>query len=282
MNLRLILFIALFAGLFSNLFGCSETSRVDQITNTTAKTKLVITGSSTLAPLISEIAKAYEQKHPSLRIDVQAGGSSRGLSDVTQGIADIGMVSKALSNNASRQVHLVARDGITIIVHKDNPISSLDKATIKNIYLGNIKNWNELGLQNTNDIVVISKAEGRSTLVVFLDFLQKRNSVLKPSIIIGDNEQAIKLVSNNINAIAYVSTSTADYNIQQGIPIKTLSIDSINPIEKNIANGLFPIVRDLNLVTKNIVSDETKMFLNYMKTTEAQSLIKEYRFVPVI
>ena len=282
MNLRLILFIGLFIGLFTGLYACSKTPGTDQLTTDTAKTKLVITGSSTLAPLISEIAKAYEQEHPSLRIDVQAGGSSRGLSDVAQGIADIGMVSKAVTSSVSQKAYLIARDGVTIIVHKDNPISSLDKATIENIYTGNIKNWGELGQQNTNDIVVISKAEGRSTLTVFLAFLQKRNSALKPSIIIGDNEQAIKLVSNNTNAIAYVSTSTSDYNIQQGVPIKTLSIEKVNPIEKNIASGLFPIVRDLNLVTKNTVPDETKMFLDYIKTTEAQSLIKEYRFVPVI
>ena len=278
MNLRLTLFI----GLFTSLFACSETSTINQIPSSINKTKLEISGSSTLAPLMSEIAKAYEQKHPSLRIDVQAGGSSRGLSDVMQGIADIGMVSKAITDNASRQAHLIARDGVTIIVHKDNPISNLDKASIENIYLGKTKTWSDLELQNTNDIVVISKAEGRSTLTVFLDFLQKRNSALKPSIIIGDNEQAIKLVSNNINAIAYVSTSTADYNIQQGVPIKTLSIDKINPIEKNIASGLFPIVRDLNLVTRNNIPGATKMFLDFLKTTEAQSLIKEYRFVPVI
>lgn len=278
MNLRLILIICL----FTSLLACSETPGIDQISNDIATTKLVITGSSTLAPLISEIAKAYELKHPSLRIDVQAGGSSRGLSDVVQGIADIGMVSRAVTNNDSRQAFLIARDGVTIIVHKDNPVSGLDKTSIENIYLGNIKTWNELGLQNTNDIVVISKAEGRSTLSVFLDFLQKPNSAMKPSIIIGDNEQAIKLVSNNVNSIAYVSTSTANYNIQQGIPIKTLSIDTINPIEKNIASGLFPIVRDLNLVTKNIVPGDTRKFLDYLKTGEVQSLIKEYRFVPVI
>jgi len=278
MNLRQALLI----GLFISLFACTQNTDIDQIPSPKNKTKIVITGSSTLAPLISEIAKAYEQEHPSLRIDVQAGGSSRGLSDVIQGIADIGMVSKAVTDNAVRQSHLIARDGVTIIVHKDNPIADLDKTSIENIYLGNIKSWSELDLQNTNDIVVISKAEGRSTLTVFLDFLQKRNSVLKPSIIIGDNEQAIKLVSNNINAIAYVSTSTADYNIQQGVPIKTLSINRIKPLENNIAIGLFPIVRDLNLVSSNNMSPETKMFLDYIKTTPAQSLIKEYRFVPVI
>lgn len=44
--------------------------------------KLVITGASTLAPLIAEIGKRFEILHPAVRIDVQTGGSSRGIADV--------------------------------------------------------------------------------------------------------------------------------------------------------------------------------------------------------
>lgn len=51
--------------------------------------KLVLTGSSTVAPLVAEIAKRYEMEHPEARIDVQTGGSSRGITDVCQGTADI-------------------------------------------------------------------------------------------------------------------------------------------------------------------------------------------------
>ena len=61
-----------------------------------ATEKLIITGSSTVAPLISEIAKKFETKFQDVRIDVQTGGSSRGISDVRNEISDIGMVSRAL------------------------------------------------------------------------------------------------------------------------------------------------------------------------------------------
>ncbi|MGF1602336.1 MAG: substrate-binding domain-containing protein, partial [Thermosynechococcaceae cyanobacterium] len=57
--------------------------------------KLVLTGSSTVAPLAAEIAKRYEQENPGVRVDVQSGGSSRGIADVRQQVADIGMVSRS-------------------------------------------------------------------------------------------------------------------------------------------------------------------------------------------
>src|SRR5690349_11009189 len=59
--------------------------------------KLTLTGSSTVAPLAAEIAKRFEQIHPGVRVDVQSGGSSRGVSDARSGAADLGLVSRALN-----------------------------------------------------------------------------------------------------------------------------------------------------------------------------------------
>lgn len=58
--------------------------------------KPMITGSSTIAPLIAEIGKRFESFHPKVRVDVQTGGSSRGITDAKQGLADIGLSSRLL------------------------------------------------------------------------------------------------------------------------------------------------------------------------------------------
>src|SRR5437763_1664948 len=76
-----------------------------------AKDKVVLTGSSTVAPLASEIGKRFETKRPGLRVDVQSGGSSRGVADATQGLADIGMVSRALNEEEKAlNAFTIARD----------------------------------------------------------------------------------------------------------------------------------------------------------------------------
>ena len=61
--------------------------------------KLVLTGSSTVAPLAAEIGKRFESLHSNVRVDVQTGGSSRGVSDARAGLADIGMASRALKDD---------------------------------------------------------------------------------------------------------------------------------------------------------------------------------------
>lgn len=61
--------------------------------------KLVLTGSSTVGPLASELGKRFEALHSDVRIDVQTGGSGRGITDARQGLADIGKVSRALKDD---------------------------------------------------------------------------------------------------------------------------------------------------------------------------------------
>jgi phosphate transport system substrate-binding protein len=59
--------------------------------------KLIITGASTIAPLVSELCKRLENQHPGTGIDVRTGGSARGFADASQGLSDIGMVCQALT-----------------------------------------------------------------------------------------------------------------------------------------------------------------------------------------
>lgn len=135
------------------------------------KNRIVLTGSSTIAPLASELARRFESLHPGIRIDVQTGGSSRGIADAKRGVADIGMVSRELrANESSLHPHPIARDGIAIIIHRDNPITKLDPDQIKSIYRGTLSNWSQVGGRDA-PITVVNKADGRSTLELFLDGL---------------------------------------------------------------------------------------------------------------
>ena len=101
--------------------------------------KLVLTGSSTVAPLAAEIGKRFESLHSNVRVDVQTGGSSRGVSDARAGLADIGMASRALKDDEKDLLQFtIALDGISVIVNKANPVETLNKQQIIDIYTGKI------------------------------------------------------------------------------------------------------------------------------------------------
>ena len=108
--------------------------------------RLVLTGSSTVAPLASEIAARFEERHPDVRIDVQAGGSSRGIADTFSGVADIGMASRILAADEQQlETHQVAIDGICLIAHRDNPLDSLTRDQVIAIYLDEADSWADIG-----------------------------------------------------------------------------------------------------------------------------------------
>ncbi|MGH8555167.1 MAG: phosphate ABC transporter substrate-binding protein, partial [Gammaproteobacteria bacterium] len=212
--------------------------------------KLVVTGSSTIAPLVAEIAKRFERQNPGVRVDVQTGGSSRGISDARNGLADIGMVSRALKpeeNDLSS--HTLARDGITLIVHASNPVTALTGEQIVGIYTGRIQSWKDAGSADA-PITVVNKAEGRSTLELFLAYFQLKAEEVKPSVVIGDNEQGVKTVAGNPDAIGYVSVGNAGYAATHGVPIKLLPLDGVPASRETVADGSFPLARPLVLVTR--------------------------------
>lgn len=245
------------------------------------KGKLVITGSSTMAPLVSEIGKRFEMLHPGTRVDVQTGGSSRGIADAMNGLADIGMVSRALKpQEQSLHGAAIAHDGITIILHQDNPVHELTDTQIKAIYTGDITNWKTLGGFDA-PITVVNKAEGRSTLELFLQHFQLSNRAIRAHVIIGDNEQGIKTIAGNPYAIGYVSVGTAQYDATHEIPIRLLSLHHVPATVETVQNGTFPLSRPLTLVSKNPPTGLAKTFIEFSRSPAVHDLILQQYFVPL-
>ena len=243
--------------------------------------KLIVTGSSTVAPLITENAKRFEKSHPKTRIDVQTGGSSRGIVDVRKNLADIGMVSRALKPNENDlTAHTVALDGITLIVHKDNPITELTHTDLVNIYTGKSNNWKLFGGRN-KEIVVVNKAEGRSTLELFLKYFGLKNSEIMADIIIGDNQQGLITVAGNQLGIGYVSIGAASYEAENGAAIRLLPINGVKPILANVKNQTFPISRPLNIVTSGELSTLAKKFIQFSQSAEVHDLVEQQFFIPI-
>lgn len=260
--------------------GCSHSSALDKERAGELQGRLTLTGSSTVAPLISDIAKRFEQQHPRVRIDVQTGGSSRGIADARRGTADIGMASRALKPAESDlAAHTIARDGVTIILHRDNPVAKLSDEQIVGIYTGRIVDWSEVGGPQA-PITVANKAEGRATLEVFLKYFQLKSRDIQASIVIGDNQQAIRTVAGDPHAIAYVSIGTAEFEFSRGVPIRLLAVGGIEPTTSSVGDGVFPMSRPLNLVTQGEVSPLAQAFIEFARSDAVHDLVKDHSFVP--
>lgn len=242
---------------------------------------ITATGASTIAPLMAEIGKSFEKLHPNVRIDVQSGGTSRGITDVRQGSARIGMVSRSLHpEEADLEAVLIARDGVAMVVHQSNPVKALTREQVIAIYTGTIKNWKQVGGPDL-PITVISKAEGRSTLEVFTHFFGLESRAIKAQIIIGDNQQEIRTVSTNKGAIGYVSIGSAEFEASHGVAIKMLQLDKFMPSTATVADRTYPMARDLNLVYRKPLNKDETALLSYATSPAVNKTIESQFFIPV-
>ncbi len=247
------------------------------------KQRINLTGSSTVAPLVAELAQTFEKEHPGIQVDVQTGGSSRGIADARQHSNDVGMVSRALKpQEHDLTAYLIARDGVGVIVNKNTNITNITKSELIKMFTKKVVNWSHFR-QPKQKIVVIHKAQGRSTAEVFLDYLQLPYGMIQADIIIGDNEQGIKNVANIPGSIGYVSIGAAEAAIAQGVPIRLLNLEGVSATTANVANGKYPIRRELNLVVpKNKeLNAATRKFINFMISKKTSPVVKDLDFVPI-
>lgn len=244
--------------------------------------RLLLTGSSTMAPLMVDIGKRFQSRHRGVQVEVQTGGSGRGISDARDGKADIGMASRALTDKEADLYGVpIARDGICLIVHRDNPVRSLSNQQIVNIFSGNITRWDKVGGQAA-PIAVINPKPSYSSAELFIHYFNIKYEDIKASRQTGDNAVRIADLANDPNGITYVSVGEAERKMQAGMPIRLLALDGVPASSKNIRNGNFPISRPLTLVTRSTPSGLARAFIEFALSSQVTDLVQANDFVPYL
>ena len=242
--------------------------------------RILLTGSSTMAPLIKAIAERFQALHPKVQIEVQAGGSGRGIKDAMEGKADIGMASRALVGAESSLFSFaIARDGVSLVVHKDNPIASLTRQQIADIYTGKITNWKDVGGTDA-PIAVIVPRQGHSSVELFTHFFKIKYTDIKAHATVHDNQSRLAALVANPNGIVFMSVGEAERRALAGAPIKLLPVDGVPAGTKAIKSGNFPISRPLLLLTKAPPTGRVKQFIDFALSGQAIETIEKYDFVP--
>lgn len=277
----MLLFLAIefcaFSGCGYTIQGQAQNSAEGELSG-----KLTITGSSTVAPLVGEIAKRFEEDNPSVRVDVQSGGSGKGIADARQRIVNIGMASRDLKSDETGLIaHRIAADGVGLIVNASNELNELTEEQVIGLYTGRYNNWKQLGGADL-PVIIVHKAEGRATLEVFLKHFRLTNPQVKADVIVGDNEHGVKTVASTKGAIGYVSIGTAEADVEAGQPIRLLPLRGVEASSENIANGSYPMSRFLNLVMPS-QSDSVleQAFVNYCQSEDVHDIVVTQYFVPI-
>lgn len=112
-----------------------------------AKGKIVVAGSSSVSPVMEKLMEAYKKVNTGADVELQESDSTTGMKNAIAKTCDIGMASRDLKDgetSAGLKATVIAKDGITVVVNKENSIDNLTKDQVNNIYRGKITTWGEV------------------------------------------------------------------------------------------------------------------------------------------
>jgi len=265
--------------------GCevNDTNTNSNLQNSTKNPELSgsisIIGSTSVQPLAQELADAYSAKNKAIKIDVQGIGSTAGIKAISDGTCDIGTSSRDLAKEEKTwnlTEHVIAIDGIAVIVNPKNSITNLTKEQITKIFKGEIKNWKEIGGID-KEIMVVSREAGSGTRGAFEEMLKivetkngKTVSYLKNDALIAQGNGAVIVnVAGKENAIGYASLGLLNDTI------KAVKVNGVDATTDNVKNGKYAISRPFIMLTKGEENSKIKSFLNFIISDEGQKIVSK-------
>jgi len=244
---------------------------------------LTIRGSTTVLPIAQKAAERYMNLHREANISVSGGGSGTGIKALLDGSVDIANASRPMKEKELKIArkrgitpceHIIAKDGIAVIVHPKNPVSALTKAQIKEIYIGKIKNWADLG-GFKKEIVVVSRESTSGTFECFNKIVLKKAKVVPSALLQAANATVVQTVSQTKGAIGYVGIGYLDKRI------KAIKVEGVYPTVATVVDGTYPISRPLFMYTNGKPEGLCGMFIDFVLSPKGQKIVQEEGFVAI-
>ncbi len=265
------------------LLGCALAA-VAAVTSASAQ-KIVIKGSDTLgAKLVPILAEEFKARHPGVSFEIAAEGSSTGIAAVIDGTADIGMssrhakpteVSAASAKGVEMTPHVVAYDGLAVIVNADSPIADLRKRQVEQIFTGAVKDWAAVG-GNPGTISVYTRNTSSGTYSDFKALAMRKKDYAPSSQKMAGNEQIASEVAGNPNGIGYVGLA---YSHAAGIKIAT--IEGHLPEVASVNSGDYPYARPTFYYTNGEPTGIVAEFIAFTLSEDGQKIAAQVGFVPL-
>ena len=245
--------------------------------------KIVMEGSTTVLPIAQKAAEVYMKKFPDKEIVVRGSGSGVGIAAIIDGNCDIANASRSikdkeleLAKKKKRELkgHIIAMDGLAIIVHPSNKIDNITKEELQKIYTGKIKNWKELG-GDDRKIVVISRESSSGTYEFFLEYVLDKKRVHPRSVMQSTTQGVVKMVSQTPGAIGYVGYGYISDKV------KVLKYEGVEPTIESIIKNKYKLARPLYMYTLTNAKKEVLEFINFVKSPEGQKIVEEAGYIPL-
>jgi phosphate transport system substrate-binding protein len=262
-----------------------------------AKSVIRVEGSDTMVNLAQAWAELYHQQIPGVEIQVSGGGSGVGIASLINGVCDMADASRDMSekefkavedNNGTKAVEfVVARDALSVYVHKDNPIDNISLEELAEIYGegGQITKWSQLGVNfagcSGGVITRVSRQNNSGTYVYFREAVLGKRDFKLGSIDQSGSKDVVSLVASTPCAIGYSGMGYATDQVKMLKVSKKKGEPGIEPTVANAKSGAYPLSRALYIYTAGEPTGAAKQYLDWIMSDAGQKVVLELGFVPV-
>ena len=263
---------AISVGTMAAFASCGEGGTSTGGGDSTDGTTITITGSSSVSPLMQELAAAYMEDHDVV-INVETSDSGTGIRDTQNGRNDIGMASRDLKDTETGVVSKqIATDGIALIVNKESAVTNVTSEEVYELYA------NGTAVQSAIT-AGITRESGSGTRDAFGELIKnsegntlKALTTLTSVITQQGSTDAVKTsIAGNVNQMGYISLGSMDNTV------KALQFKGVDATVANVKNGTYELSRPFNIVyrSEDKLSDVAKAFIEYIMSADGQKIVEE-------
>ena len=253
---------------------------------------ITIKGSDTMAHLAGNWAEAFMKQNPDIEVSVAGGGSETGIAALLDGTTDICAASRKIKNKElqlalEKNIHpheiVVAKDGIAVVVHHDNPVKELTLEQLSKIFTDKVVRWSEVGGAD-EPIVVLSRESNSGTYVYFQEMVLKKQDYMQDAKLLPVTSAIIQSVSTNKSAIGYVGLG---YALDAKDKVKIIAVKEDNnspaviPSDQTVKSGQYPIARPLFLYLNGEPKGAVRKFVDFCLSAEGQAVVTDTGYVTI-
>ena len=253
---------------------------------------ITLKGSDTMVHLSSSWAEQFMAQHPDSPISVTGGGSGTGIAALLNGTTDICAASReiqgkekeiAVQKKINLVEHVVARDGLAIIINPANPVADLSLEQLRKIFIGEYTNWKDVGGPDL-PIIVLSRESSSGTFVFFQEHVLKKADYTPKARLLAGTSALVQSVEADKGAIAYVGLA---YALDAKTKVNIVGVKSADdaaavlPSDETVRAGHYPVARPLYLYTNGTSSPEVQAFIDFCLSDAGQKIVKETGYISI-
>lgn len=242
-----------------------------------AKPIITMSGSTSIAPLATALAKAYAGPH-NTGFRISQGGSDIGITDVSRGRVTIGNSSRDFISGDPGGIvfNKIARDAVCVVTNPRNRLGSLSQGAIQSIFSGRVRNWSKVpGHRVSGPISLVVRTPASGTQDAFQNiFLGQGLKVAGSAQQKASNGLVQQAVRSNPRAIGYVSLDFAAGLAKARYKGVACSL-------QNAKSGQYGGTRNFWMVTRGRAAGAAKSFISWIRRSSTARRITQTHWVPL-